>query len=185
MSHRKTLHHPHRHHERHIDKRLINGGVILLALIVCGVILYALQVSRSAAPTPASADSSPNTLAAPVSAPVVTTNGAPRLMVAQDSLDHGTQHFGQQVSSIFTVENTGTQPLTFAGVPRVEVVEGCCPPSAQVASNTLAPGEKTTITLRYTMHEGMGGKHLFRVHVRTNDPTTPDTLLYAASNWVP
>jgi hypothetical protein len=32
---------------------------------------------------------------------------------------------------------------------------------------------------------GMGGPHEFRVHLRTNDPTEPDKILVAKSNWVP
>jgi hypothetical protein len=35
------------------------------------------------------------------------------------------------------------------------------------------------------MHEGMAGKHDFRVHLRTNDPTVPDKQLTILSNWVP
>ena len=41
-----------------------------------------------------------------------------------------------------------------------------------------------TVTLRYTMHEGMGGAHEFRVHVLTNDPTQSEILLTSRSNWV-
>jgi hypothetical protein len=35
------------------------------------------------------------------------------------------------------------------------------------------------------MHEGMGGAHEFRVHLRTNDPAEPETLLVSKSNWGP
>ena len=35
------------------------------------------------------------------------------------------------------------------------------------------------------MHEGMGGQHEFRVHLRTNDPEEPEKVLIARSNWVP
>jgi len=48
---------------------------------------------------------------------------------------------------------------------------------------TIAPGEETTVTLRFTMHEGMGGQHEFRVHVMTNDPTQPEILLTSLSMW--
>jgi hypothetical protein len=37
----------------------------------------------------------------------------------------------------------------------------------------------------YMMHEGMGGQHEFRVHLRTNDPAESETLLVAKSNWGP
>ncbi len=34
------------------------------------------------------------------------------------------------------------------------------------------------------MHEGMGGPHDFRVHLRTNDPDEPNKELVILSNWV-
>ena len=34
------------------------------------------------------------------------------------------------------------------------------------------------------MHEGMAGKHLFLVTVKTNDPDNFSKALYVASNWV-
>jgi len=39
--------------------------------------------------------------------------------------------------------------------------------------------------MRYTMQEGMGGPHEFRVHVATNDPTQPTIFLTDLSMWVP
>jgi hypothetical protein len=35
------------------------------------------------------------------------------------------------------------------------------------------------------MHEGMAGKHLFLISVKTNDPTNISKALYVASDWVP
>lgn len=35
------------------------------------------------------------------------------------------------------------------------------------------------------MHEGMDGKHLFEIPLKTNDPAQPLKKLYVASNWVP
>ncbi len=35
------------------------------------------------------------------------------------------------------------------------------------------------------MHEGMGGKHLFEIPLKTNDSTQPTKNLLVASNWVP
>jgi hypothetical protein len=45
------------------------------------------------------------------------------------------------------------------------------------------PGNEATITLRFTMHEGMGGQHEFRVHVLTNDPTQSEIPLTVLSVW--
>ncbi|HEY3289823.1 MAG TPA: hypothetical protein VGK87_06825 [Anaerolineae bacterium] len=50
---------------------------------------------------------------------------------------------------------------------------------------TLNPGETTKLTLQFMMHEGMSGKHLFRVHIKTNDASQPDHTLDVASNWIP
>jgi len=37
----------------------------------------------------------------------------------------------------------------------------------------------------YMMHEGMDGPHQFDIHVRTNDPETPELVLVARSDWGP
>jgi hypothetical protein len=39
--------------------------------------------------------------------------------------------------------------------------------------------------MEFMMHEGMAGKHLFLVTVKTNDPDNVSKALYVASNWVP
>jgi hypothetical protein len=46
------------------------------------------------------------------------------------------------------------------------------------------PGDEATITVRFTMHDGMEGQHEFRVHLRTNDPAQPDKQLTIRSNWI-
>jgi hypothetical protein len=49
----------------------------------------------------------------------------------------------------------------------------------------LQPGETTEISMSFMMHQGMDGKHDFRVHVPSNDPSQPDLELVVLSNWVP
>ncbi len=49
----------------------------------------------------------------------------------------------------------------------------------------LKPGESTVIRLEYMMHGDMGGKHDFRLHLKTNDPTTSDKEIQILSNWIP
>lgn len=49
----------------------------------------------------------------------------------------------------------------------------------------LKPGESTTLSMQFTMHEGMEGMHDFRVHLPYNDPQQPDRTLTVLSNWVP
>jgi len=50
----------------------------------------------------------------------------------------------------------------------------------------LQPGESTTISSSvFMMHAGMEGKHDFRLHLVTNDPTQADKEVQILSNWVP
>jgi hypothetical protein len=47
----------------------------------------------------------------------------------------------------------------------------------------IAPGGETTVSLNFTMGQGMGGPHEFRVHLRNNDPVEPEKLLVVKSDW--
>jgi hypothetical protein len=49
----------------------------------------------------------------------------------------------------------------------------------------LQPGESTVVSAEYLMHGDMGGKHDFRLHLKTNDTTQPDKEVQLLSNWVP
>ena len=49
----------------------------------------------------------------------------------------------------------------------------------------LQPGESTTLSMQFMMHEGMDGMHDFRVHLPSNDPQQPERTLTVLSNWVP
>lgn len=49
----------------------------------------------------------------------------------------------------------------------------------------IQPGRSATITIQFSMHEGMEGQHDFRMQLKTNDPDQPVTELRARSNWVP
>jgi hypothetical protein len=112
-------------------------------------------------------------------------SGAPSLAVISDPvIDHGDVAMRTQVESRFTVQNVGDETLYILGDPRIEVVEGCCPPPAKADKRTLEPGESTTVWTRFTMNPGMGGPHDFRLHIMTNDPQTPTTSVQILSNWV-
>jgi hypothetical protein len=49
----------------------------------------------------------------------------------------------------------------------------------------LNPGDSTTLSMQFMMHEGMDGLHDFRVHLPSNDPKWADRTLAVLSNWVP
>jgi hypothetical protein len=55
----------------------------------------------------------------------IEVNGAPRLKVENDTIDHGNVRLGTQIRDDVTVTNIGDQPLSFAKVPYLEVKEGC------------------------------------------------------------
>lgn len=54
-----------------------------------------------------------------------------------------------------------------------------------IGSMVLNPGEQTTMSMSFTMHQGMEGMHDFRVHMPSNDPAWDEKELVVLSNWVP
>lgn len=110
--------------------------------------------------------------------------GRPSAVVAQAVVDHGDVQMEQTVESAFLIRNVGDEPLVIFGEPRVELVQGCCPPRAAVSAMTIPPGQESEVSMSYTMHDMMGGPHEFRVHVLTNDPNQAEIVLTALSNWV-
>jgi hypothetical protein len=48
----------------------------------------------------------------------------------------------------------------------------------------LKPGQSTTVSAAFTMHEGMGGPHLFLVKIKSNDGLEPERTLRIRSDWV-
>ncbi|MCL5997938.1 MAG: DUF1573 domain-containing protein [Chloroflexi bacterium] len=113
-----------------------------------------------------------------------TSASAPGLKVDRERIDLGDVKLNQVVGVAFTLTNAGGQPLRIQEPPYIEVLEGCCPPDPVVGAMTLNPGQSTQLSLQFMMHEGMGGKHLFRVHVKSDDPNQPDRTLDVVSNWV-
>ncbi len=49
----------------------------------------------------------------------------------------------------------------------------------------MQPGEETEVSTEFTMHEGMGGPHLFAIHVQSNDPVERERVLKIRSFWQP
>lgn len=83
----------------------IIGGI----LAVLAVILLALRGNAS-------------TPSAPFTPEVA---GRPNITVDKEVIDFGDVRFNQPVSAVFTLKNTGDQPLTIQGEPRVELLQGC------------------------------------------------------------
>ena len=47
----------------------------------------------------------------------------------------------------------------------------------------MQPGRETEVSTEFTMHEGMGGPHLFVIRLRTNDAVEPERVLKIRSLW--
>jgi hypothetical protein len=41
------------------------------------------------------------------------------------------------------------------------------------------------VSTEFTMHKGMGGPHLFAIHLQSNDPVQPKRVLQIRSLWQP
>lgn len=110
--------------------------------------------------------------------------GAPRIDVVQNTFDYGDVRLGTPVETVFHVRNVGDQPLVILNTPQVQVIEGCCPPRAVLSTKVIQPGQEATITLNFSMHQGMDGKHRFHIDLQTNDPKEPNKQLVVLSNWI-
>jgi hypothetical protein len=111
--------------------------------------------------------------------------GAPRLEVVQDFFELGDQHYNIPVEVTYNLQNIGDQPLRILETPIVQVLEGCCPPTPEVSTMILKPGQRGSLKISFSMHEGMDGPHDFRIALKTNDPSQPLTELRVTSNWIP
>ena len=110
--------------------------------------------------------------------------GGPRAQLSQSLFDYGDVKNNSRVETTFTIQNVGDKQLYFPQEPVVQVLEGCCPPTAQISKSALNPGETAQVSLSFSMHAGMDGPHDFRVKVRTNDAEAPEQEVVILSNWV-
>lgn len=53
-----------------------------------------------------------------------------------------------------------------------------------MGSTVVKPGKSTSFVFPYQMHPGMGGKHHFEVHVKTNDSANADLVFHVYANSV-
>ncbi len=159
----RYVNHPKTAGAKQRQRLILGAAVVVVALVVVAGVL--LLGSR---PAPFS--------------PLV--KGAPGLQIEQTQFDYGTVHFGEAVHTVFHIRNVGDKALEILNQPQVQVVKGCCPPQAQLTARTLWPGEEATLTLHFTMHDGMGGDHEFRIPIQTNDPAQPEKDLIVTSNWI-
>jgi hypothetical protein len=109
--------------------------------------------------------------------------GKPSAVIDQTYFDYGDVVNGTVIQTTFRIKNVGDKELTVLRAPQVQVVEGCCPPQTSMDKSVLLPGAEATVTMTFSMHDGMDGQHEFRVHVLTNDPENPEQDVVVRSNW--
>ncbi len=160
--------------------RVVLTGTLILAFAVAIALSLGLDSSPAA----------DTTAGAPVAAPELNDMGMPviptpgsadgtisagAVEVTGAAWDMGEVPLNVAVRPSWTLHNTGSTPVTL-GEPHAEVVEGCCPGPLVLGTQTLAPGESTTLTFELSMHPGMDGWHDLLVHVPVTDPSSTDRL---------
>jgi hypothetical protein len=179
LQHHQRSRATHRQKKSWKSNKVLWIGVAIIA-ILSGIILFS---SGTQGNTPAN-QTIPNFGNRPIADFTPSAGDAPRIEVLQDTLDFGDVEYNNPVNAVFYVRNVGSQPLIIEEDPQIEVIEGCCPPQVLVSSKTIPAGTESTVSMTFSMHEGMGGFHEFRVYVRTNDPIEPLKQLTVFSNWV-
>lgn len=144
------------------QKRVFVSGAVLLTLLTLAFLTYKLSVQEDFVPE---------------------VKGAPAARVDTTTVDHGNVTVNRFIESKFEITNVGDELLIFYNEPVAKVIQGCCPPSVDISKMELKPGETATVSMNYTMHEGMDGQHELQINLQTNDPEQPEITLTAFSNW--
>jgi hypothetical protein len=93
---------------------LITGVVGLAALVIAAVVLRSGNDNGSGGQKQFDPNFEPE------------VTGAPRVAVVQDDvIDYGNVKLGTTITTTYTVQNVGDEPLVIVGEPQVELVEGC------------------------------------------------------------
>ena len=150
-------------------RRRIRLPIAILGTAVALVIVgFSVQFLRPAA---GGSPAGSTTLAADIFTPdgaVVSNEPVVTLGVQVDEpvVNLGRQPLNTPVDRTFKLRNTGSTPVTL-GRANIEVVEGCCPSDPILGSNRIEPGQEVPLlfSLPMGMHQGMGGRHLFRLTV--------------------
>jgi len=98
-------------------------------------------------------------------------------------VDFGEVPAGRELKVTFQLQNVGDEPLVIhKAITRV--VEGCCPPQPRLGVSRLEPGERTTLSISFSMPEEMVGPHLFEILITSNDPVEPRAKLTVKALYV-
>lgn len=170
---------PRRPAERSAPKRpLLDPRFVLAlgALAVAGVMVLWLVSSRGSDGSPA-AGAHDHAAGAPLNVTATGIASAAGVEVSEASVDFGHVPLNVPVDRTFVLRNTGSERVTL-GKTRIEVVEGCCPPDPVPGATAIEPGGQSNyvFSLPMGMHEGMGGKHLFRITIPVKAASTSGDL---------
>jgi hypothetical protein len=138
----------------------------LAAWAVLGVACIAALISACSAST---------------SAPLVKTPtpASPGVLIPQGPVVNlGTVPINTQSEAEFDLVNTGGQPVNIVGLPRVKVLEGCCPANPTISATVILPGGMAVVRYPYLMHTGApeGPQHA-QITVTTDSAQTPTIVL--------
>ncbi len=97
-----------------------------------------------------------------------------KIELATDTFDFGTITNTDSVSQTVQVRNVGQGPLEILGVST-----SCACTTVEVDSRRLGPGDATHLRVTYDpqAHDGVTGKFMRVVYVRSDDPVTPEAAL--------
>jgi hypothetical protein len=72
----------------------------------------------------------------------------------------------------FDLVNSGGQPVTILGLPRVTILEGCCPVNPTVSATVIEPGGTVALRYPFLMHTGAaGGPQRVQITLTTESAT--------------
>jgi len=96
---------------------------------------------------------------------------APAIMVEKPVYDFGVVTQGAKVDHLFTVRNSGDQPLT---ISQIHTSCGCT--AATLSSRTIAPGKSGEVKVTFDS-TNFADQVTKTVHLDSNDPHSPSTVL--------
>ncbi len=104
----------------------------------------------------------------------------PRIEVVPQSFDFGEIEYGDVAEYTFKVENSGEGILEIK-----KVATSCACTTAETEKETLKPGEKTNLFVKYNTGAMSGpharGKQERIIYIKSNDPINPqiEAMIYA------
>jgi hypothetical protein len=103
---------------------------------------------------------------------------APRIVCAEPTYDFGERDSTETVEHTFTIKNEGDLTLVLS---RVRPSCGCT--VANLSRDEVPPGEEAQLSTRLSL-KGRSGRQRKNIRVESNDPETPNLMLYLEGSAV-